>query len=101
MIIDELISKNNYSKEAWLARGLNPSPESTVLLLNSASKEFLVKLKGLSTNQTLNAAELKTQISQLVDQLPWGQLDTEEKEFMADVLAPAIQSVGLNPWHIF
>lgn len=101
MIIDKLISKDNYATEAWFARGLNPSPEVTVFLLNSATKEFLIKLKSLSTSQHSDNENLKSQVSQLVDQLPWEQLDTEEKEFMADVLAPAIESVGLNPWHIF
>ncbi len=28
-------------------------------------------------------------------------LNTEEKEFSADVLAPAIENVGLDPWKIF
>ena len=39
--------------------------------------------------------------SKLVDNLPWYDLDTEEKEFLADVLAPAIESLGMNPWLIF
>lgn len=36
-------------------------------------------------------------INGLVDDLPWFDLDTEEKEFLADVLAPAIKSAGFDP----
>lgn len=58
-------------------------------------------LKTIDLDATIDkAAKLKV-INQLVDELPWSDFDTEEKEFLADVLAPAIESMGFNPWTIF
>ena len=61
---------------------------------------FLTNLKRFTISEESTENKLK-QISNIVNGLPWNQLDTEEKEFMADVLAPAIQAVGFNPWTIF
>lgn len=100
-IIDELLNKDNYSQSSWVERGLNPSPESVTLILNVATKDFLQRLKSTSSKSSLTQTQKMTEVSGLVDALPWDELDTEEKEFMADVLAPAIESLGLNPWAIF
>lgn len=31
-VIDELLLKDNYSKEVWLGRGLNPSDQNVILI---------------------------------------------------------------------
>jgi len=99
MVIDTLLEKDNYAATEWENRGLIPSPSTTVKLMSSATKLFLNDLKVIAIDPSNDDRAKK--VSELVDQLPWGELDTEEKEFLADVLAPAIQSVGLNPWAIF
>ena len=101
MIIDELLVKDNYAAQSWEDRGLIPSPKNVVQLLNSATKIFLIDLRNIEQNSSLNNAEKLKLIQSLVDGLPWPDLDTEEKEFMADVLAPAIKSIGFDPWSIF
>ena len=99
--IDEIAKNNNYdSDEKWLDRGLNPSSQEVTDILNKATVEFLNKLKEVVLSQN-NEKEILWKINALVDDLPWDDLDTEEKEFLADVLAPAIQAFGFNPWNIF
>jgi hypothetical protein len=100
-VIDGLIVKDNYSNELWLDRGLNPSSKSLVMALESATSNFLKSLKVVASTPDLDQATKTKEVTLLVDSLPWDDLDTEEKEFMADTLAPAIESLGLNPWLIF
>ena len=101
MKIDELLQKDNYTTNLWKARGLIPSPENVIKELEATTKSFLKSLKTIDLDATIDkAAKLKV-INQLVDELPWSDFDTEEKEFLADVLAPAIESMGFNPWTIF
>ncbi len=96
-VIDRILGQDNYSKAAFLARGLNPSDDDTIQVLGAATNKFLIELKtGLESS-----GDLREFVSKQVDALPWFDLDTEEKEFLADVLAPAIESVGLDPWKIF
>ena len=96
-MIDKLLSQDNYANDAFLARGLNPSDAETIRELEAVTNIFLSTLKsGLQVSD-----DLKGFVSDLVDMLPWDDFDTEEKEFLADVLAPAIESVGLDPWKIF
>ena len=101
MSIDIIYNENNYASTAWDQRGLIPSPLETITLMEQSTKSFLVQLKSVAENPPDEAKELNTKIMALVDALPWNQLDTEEKEFLADVLAPAIQSLGVNPWVFF
>jgi hypothetical protein len=100
-VIDGLLVKDNYSNELWLDRGLNPSSKSVVMALESATSNFLKSLKVVASIPDLDQATKIKEVTLLVDSLPWDDLDTEEKEFMADTLAPAIESLGLNPWLIF
>ncbi len=100
-MIDDLLAKDNYATPAWESRGLIPSPPETIHFMEQTTKQFLLDLKALSEKSELTEADLRKQIIQLVDDLPWNDLDTEEKEFLANVLAPAIQSMGFNPWAIF
>ena len=96
-VIDRISEQDNYSDSAFLARGLNPSDGDAILVLEMATKKFLAELKsGLETSD-----DIREFVSKQVDDLPWFNLDTEEKEFLADVLAPAIESIGLDPWKIF
>lgn len=100
MIIDTILKNDNYAASEWLKRGLNPSPDDVITLMSSATSDFLLKLKEISSEVTEHE-EREELVSELVDALPWYDLDTEEKEFLADVLAPAIESLGLDPWSIF
>lgn len=100
-VIDGLLVKDNYSNELWFDRGLNPSSKSVVLVLELATSNFLKSLNIVASTPDLDQAEKTKEVTLLVDSLPWNELDTEEKEFMADTLAPAIESIGLNPWMIF
>ena len=84
----------------WEARGLNPSDQHVVEILRKATNIFLDKLDEIHNSNESSDTKLK-QISNLVDELPWDELDTEEKEFMADTLAPVIKAAGFNPWTIF
>ncbi len=84
----------------WLDRGLNQSDSSVIKLLRSSTNDFLKKLDDIFND--IDSEENKLQkINQIVDDLPWLDLDTEEKEFLADTLAPAIKASGFNPWAIF
>jgi hypothetical protein len=84
----------------WEARGLNPSDQHVIDILRKATNDFLDRLIEINNSNNPSETKLK-QISDLVDELPWDELDTEEREFMADTLAPAIEAAGFNPWTIF
>ncbi len=84
----------------WKARGLNPSEQSVILILRKATNDFLKKLEKIYNSKESSETKLK-QVSNIVDELPWDELDTEEKEFIAEELAPAIQASGFDPWTIF
>ena len=96
-VIDKILSQDNYTDEAFLARGVNPSDAVATEILRKATEKFLVELKS-----GFDAAENQVEfVTKLVDELPWFDLDREEKDFLADVLAPAIESIGLDPWQIY
>ncbi|WP_136467874.1 hypothetical protein [Flagellimonas onchidii] len=79
----------------WEARGLNPSDKSIIEILRSSTIGFLQKLEEI--NESSESSDVKlVMISDMVDELPWFELDTEEKEFLADVLAPAIKAAGFT-----
>jgi len=84
----------------WEARGLNPSDQSVILILRKATNEFLEKLETIFNSKESSETKL-LHVSTIVDELPWDELDTEEKEFIADELAPAIKAAGFEPWTIF
>ena len=100
MIIDDLLIKDHYSQKAWKERGLNPSPDSTITSMNIATKEFLIKLKPLSENKSPGNENLIAEVTKIVDDFPWDDFDREEKDFIADVIAPAIDSLGVSAWEI-
>ena len=97
-VIEKLLVRDNFSSEKWEQRGLTRSDESVVRLLDSATKSFLSNLQALADSG--ESPGLAGQVSELIDGLPWDELDTEEKEFLADVLAPAIESLGIDPWQL-
>lgn len=100
-IVSQINNSDIYeSSKNWEKRGLNQSDKSIVLLLRKSTNEFLLKLTEIHISGETDKSKLK-QINRIVDQLPWSSLDTEEKEFLVDVLAPAIQATGYNPWNIF
>lgn len=80
--------------------GLIPSPAPVIKKLESVTVNFLKSLKVINENSELDKSSKLDKLQKLVDQLPWDDFDTEEKEFLADVIAPAIESMGYNPWTI-
>ncbi len=100
MKIEELILNDNYALPLWEKRGLNPSPASVIKKLESVTVNFLKTLKLISEDSKLDESSKLDKVQKLVDQLPWDDFDTEEKAFLADVIAPAIESMGYNPWLI-
>lgn len=84
----------------WQTRGLMPSNKPVVLLLRKATNDFLDKLEEIYKRKESSEEKLEL-VSEIVDELPWDELDTEEKEFLADTLTPAIRAAGLDPNTIF
>ncbi|MDT0581827.1 hypothetical protein [Brumicola blandensis] len=99
-LIDDLILKKNFGIELWEPRGLNPSPPGVILSLEKTTNEFLKSLRHIHLKSDLTKDLKKSNIQTLVDNLPWLDFDTEEREFLADTIAPAIESMGFNPWSI-
>ncbi|WP_432460720.1 MULTISPECIES: hypothetical protein [unclassified Agarivorans] len=99
-IITKAKATDNYSLEAWESRGLNISVPEVVKLLNETTICFLDKLKSVGI-LVEDAEQRFSDVNDLVDDLPWDDLDTEEKEFLADVLVPCIESLGLDAWSMF
>ena len=99
-LIDELIKKRNYAPEKWEKRGLNPSPPDVIDSLETVTNAFYDDIKKLHLDKELSSDEKKRKIHTLVDDLPWPNFDTEEREFLADTIAPAITIVGFDPWSI-
>ena len=100
MTIDDLLKKDHYSQKAWKERGLNPSSNTTITSMNISTKELLIKLKQLSDNKYSDNEKLIAEVTKIVDDFPWDDFDREEKDFVADVIAPAIDSLGVNAWGI-
>ena len=99
-VIDELIKKENYAIELWEPRGLNPSAPEVITALEVVTNSFLKKLRQIQIDSDLNKSQQLEKVQRLVDSLPWNDFDTEEKEFLADTIAPAIASLGFDPWSI-
>ncbi len=100
-VIQEIKESKVYENPAnWEKRGLNPSDAKIITFLTKTTNKFLVELEKIQQSEETNDVKLMS-INVLVDDLPWDELDTEEKEFMTDVLAPAIKSIGFDPWDIF
>lgn len=99
--IDSIKISNTYENpKNWEERGLMPSSQPIILKLRKATNDFLTKLEKI---QVANESyEIKiNQVEKIVDELPWDEFDTEEKEFLADTLAPAIKAAGYDPALIF
>jgi hypothetical protein len=84
----------------WQTRGLMPSNKTVVLILRKATNDFLDKLEEIYKRKESSEEKLEL-VSEIVDELPWDELDTEEKEFLADTLTPAIKAAGIDPNTIF
>jgi len=100
MKIEELILNDNYALPLWEKRGLMPSPAPVIKQLESVTVNFLKSLKVINESSKLDKSSKLEKVQKFVEQLPWDDFDTEEKEFLADVIAPAIESMGFNPWAI-
>jgi hypothetical protein len=100
-LINKIKTSDTYENpKKWEARGLNPSDQTIIHLLRLSTNKFLDKLNEIYTSNVTADTKLE-QVSDLVDELPWDELDTEEKEFLADILSPAIEAAGFNPSEIF
>lgn len=97
MTIQAILEKDNYAVSEWDKRGLIPSPIATIQLMDKSTKSFLKELKAVDLKNT-QKDDLYTKVLHLVDKLPWDDLDTEEREFLADTIVPAIESLGLDAW---
>lgn len=76
--------------ENWEARGLNPSDQQVIDVLRKATNDFLDRLVEIDNSNEPSETKLN-QISNLIDELPWDELDTEEKEnFFERLIRPAI-----------
>lgn len=84
----------------WEARGLMPSGQSVILILRKATDDFLRKLENIYVTSESPDSKLK-KVREIVDELPWNELDTEEKEFLADTLSPALKAAGFDPSRVF
>lgn len=99
--IEAYSQQDHYSVDRWLDRGLTPSPKRVVDLLNRSTAQFLAELIILRDQGSLDSRPFNADVLALVNGLPWDELDTEEKEFLAETLALSIESLGLNPNHYF
>jgi hypothetical protein len=100
-LIHKIATQDNYNdNEKWTERGLQPSSLRTKHILHQVTQNFLSEIEVIGLSG-MNKEEKLTQINALVDKLPWDELDTEEKEFLSDVLAPVIQASGFDPQNIF
>ncbi|WP_405265705.1 hypothetical protein [Cellulophaga sp. Ld12] len=86
-------------KQYWEERGLNQSDAEVVHILRTSTNDFLDKLSTIVNANTPKESKL-TAIRDIVDKLSWDDLDTEEKEFLSEVIAPAIEAAGFDPWSI-
>ncbi|MFC6267231.1 hypothetical protein [Frigoriflavimonas asaccharolytica] len=99
--VEKIRTSNTFvDPKNWAARGLNPSEQSIILKLRKATNDFLDKLEKIYSANEDSEPKYK-EVSNIVDELPWDELDTEEKEFLADELAPAIKAAGFDPSTIF
>ncbi|WP_282117332.1 hypothetical protein [Cellulophaga baltica] len=87
------------NKQYWEERGLNQSDDTVVQILRNSTNDFLDKLSTIVNANTPKESKLIA-IQNIVDNLPWDDLDTEEKEFISEVIAPAIEAAGFDPWSI-
>ena len=83
----------------WEERWLMPSSDEMIKFLRKTTNTFLDDIEKIH-NSDLSKEEKGKQIQDLVDALPWFDLDTEEREFLADTIAPAIEAAGFDPWSI-
>ncbi len=98
--IDKLLQTDNFAIAEWEERGLIPSATEIIKELETVTQEFLLNLKKIEENQ-LDKKQKLEKVTILLNELPWDNFDTEEKEFLADVLAPVINYIGLSPSDIF
>ncbi|WP_405246163.1 hypothetical protein [Cellulophaga sp. Asnod2-G02] len=99
-IVENLKNSDVYeNKQYWEERGLNQSDAEVVQILRNSTNDFLDKLSTIVNANTPKESKL-TAIQNIVDNLPWDDLDTEEKEFLSEVIAPAIEVAGFDPWSI-
>jgi hypothetical protein len=100
-IIRELKKKDSFNpKAAWEKRGLNQSGQDIIAILNDSKETFLTGIQKIKESNSSEEETLR-QLNELVDKLPWDELDTEENEFLVEEISPAIEALGFDPVVIF
>ena len=100
-IIEGLKNRDSFNKaSSWEKRNLIQSDAYVISILNNAKAVFLKEIQAIKDKYHSDKERL-VNLNKLVDNLPWDELDTEEREFMADELAPAIEALGFDPIIIF
>jgi hypothetical protein len=90
-IIEALRKRDSFNKaSSWEKRGLNQSDGYVISILNNAKSVFLKEIREIKDNDHSDKERL-VNLNRLVDNLPWDELDTEEREFMNWLLP-------LKPW---
>jgi hypothetical protein len=84
-----------FSNAAWQARGLNPSASELSSALNIFFHEVARELARLVAEKAPNR-RLKATFKDALGQLPRTKYDTEEREFIVDLLAELATIVGVD-----
>ena len=87
--------KKHFSKEAWLNRGLNPSAPDVcsklTLLLIRCTDQFIAAIEA-----DAGPDELKAVLKKGLNSFSEGYFDTEEKEYICELIYELGQMVDLN-----
>jgi hypothetical protein len=87
--------KKHFSNEAWLNRGLNPSPSDVcsrlTLLLIRSTDQFIAAIEAQASPD-----ELRAVLKKGLDSFSESYFDTEEKEYICELIYELGQMVDLN-----
>ncbi len=92
--LGELKNTEKFPLEEWDERGLNPSSETVRLDMNKDVNGFIDHI--LSIENSTQRENVVSGIQVYVDQWDRNGFDTEEMEYIFDVMADIIRKVGLR-----
>lgn len=98
-IVNELISyksENKFPLASWELRGLNPSPNSTIKLMNEDVNQFIDFIIPKIKSSNLTSENLTEDVQEYIDDIDWFDFDTEEKEWVADEYFTVIKKTGIE-----
>tara|TARA_B110000211_G_C14028641_1_gene531049 strand:+ start:754 stop:1230 length:477 start_codon:yes stop_codon:yes gene_type:complete len=90
--LSKRIGNNNYPKEAWLARGLNPSDDDVIEEMNNDADRFI---NFLITN--IGSENITNHIQIYFEDWERESFDTEEREFIFDFYFEVLDECGIKP----